>query len=68
MWVRSLSQEDALEEEMAAHSSIPAWMVPWTGEPGGLQSLQGPKESDTTQHARVHIAMGKTEPCLSLAG
>ena len=33
--VRSLSQEDPLEEGMATHSSIPAWRVPWTEEPGG---------------------------------
>ena len=37
-WVQSLGQEDPLEEEMATHSSILAWRVPWTEEPGGLQS------------------------------
>ena len=37
--VRSLGQEDPLEEGMATHSSIPAWRIPWTEEPGGLQSL-----------------------------
>ena len=36
--VRSLGQEDPLEEGMATHSSIPAWRIPWTEEPGGLQS------------------------------
>ena len=36
--VRSLGQEDALEEGMATHSSILAWRTPWTEEPGGLQS------------------------------
>ena len=36
--VRSLSQEDPLEEEMATHSSILAWEISWTEEPGGLQS------------------------------
>ena len=35
-WVRSLGQEDPLEKEMATHSSILAWRIPWTGEPGGL--------------------------------
>ena len=35
---RSLTQEDPLEEEMAAHSSVLAWEIPWTEEPGGLQS------------------------------
>ena len=38
MWLRSLGGEDPLEEGMAAHSSIPAWRIPWTEEPGGLQS------------------------------
>ena len=37
-WVPSLGQEDPLEEEMAAHSSVLAWRSPWTEEPGGLQS------------------------------
>ena len=39
-WVRSLGWEDSLEEGMAAHSSILAWRVPWTEEPGGLQSTR----------------------------
>ena len=37
-WVRSLDQEEALEKEMAPHSSVLAWRIPWTEEPGGLQS------------------------------
>ena len=36
-WVRSLGLEDTLEKGMAVHSSILAWRVPWTEEPGGLQ-------------------------------
>ena len=40
MWVLSLGWEDPLEEEMAAHSSIPAWRIPWTEEPGRLQSIR----------------------------
>ena len=39
-WVRSLGQEDPLEKEMATHSSILAWRIPWTEEPGGLQSTR----------------------------
>ena len=39
MWVRSLGWEDPLEKGMATHSSIPAWGIPWTEEPGGLQSM-----------------------------
>ena len=38
MWVQSLGWEDALEEEMANHSNILPWAIPWTEEPGGLQS------------------------------
>ena len=37
--VQSLGQEDPLEKEMATHSSILAWRIPWTDEPGGLQSM-----------------------------
>ena len=37
--VRSLGREDLLEKEMATHSSILAWRIPWTEEPGGLQSM-----------------------------
>ena len=42
--VQSLDWEDSLEKEMATHSSILAWEIPWTEEPGGLQSL-GSQES-----------------------
>ena len=38
-WVQSLGREDALEEGPATHSSILAWRIPWTVEPGGLQSM-----------------------------
>ena len=46
--VRSLGQEDPLEKGMATHSSILAWRVPWTKEPGGY-SPWGDKESDTSE-------------------
>ena len=39
MWVQSLGQEYPLEKEMATHSSILAWRIPWTEEPGGLQPV-----------------------------
>ena len=38
-WVQSLGQEDLLEKEMATHSSIVAWKIPWREEPGRLQSM-----------------------------
>ena len=52
MWeaqVQSPGREDPLEKEMATHSSILAWRIPWTEEPGRLQSTVGRKESDTTE-------------------
>ena len=41
--VQSLGQEDPLEKEVATHSSILAWRIPWTEEPGGLQSMGSQK-------------------------
>ena len=38
-WVQSLGWEDPLEKEMATHSSIVAWRIPWTEEPGGVPSM-----------------------------
>ena len=46
MWVRTLGREDPLEEGLAPHSSFGAWRIPWTEEPGRLQST-GSQESDT---------------------
>ena len=40
MWVQSLSQEDALEEGLVTPSSILAWRIPWTEEPGGLWPIE----------------------------
>ena len=51
-WVQSLGREDPLEMEMATHSSILAWRIPWMEEFGGLQSMSR-KESDTTE--RLHF-------------
>ena len=45
-WVQSLGWDDTLEEKMATHSSILAWKVPWTEEPGRLQSM-GSQKSQT---------------------
>ena len=46
-WVRSLGKEDPLEEGMAAQSSILAWRIPWTEEPGGLHTVHGVAKSQT---------------------
>ena len=48
----SLGREDSLEKEMATHSSILAWRIPWTEEPGGY-SPRGHKELDTTESLTV---------------
>ena len=54
--VQFLSQEDPLEEEMATHSSILARKIPWTEEPGGLQSM-GCKDPDTTERLSTHTVL-----------
>ena len=55
IWVQSLGQEDPLEDGMATHSSVLAWRIPWTEEPGGLQSIgsqiAGHDWSDWAQHS-----------------
>ena len=53
--VPSLHQEDRLEEEVATHSSILAWRIPWTEEPGRLRSM-GSQQSGTrlSDRARIH--------------
>ena len=55
-WVRSLGWEDPLEKEMATHSSILAWRIPVTGEPGGLLSTG----SDRVRHDRNDLAAAAT--------
>ena len=54
-WVRFLGREDPLEKEMATHSSILAWRIPWMEELGGLQST-GHKELDTTERLHFHFS------------
>ena len=43
IWVQSLGQEDPLEREVATHSSVLVWKIPWTEEPGGLQFMGSPR-------------------------
>ena len=57
-WVQSLGWEDLLEEEMATLSSILAWRIPWTEEPGRLQSIGSQRvghDRVTNTHAHTHI-------------
>ena len=58
--VQSLGQEDHLEKEMATHSSILAWRIPWTEEPGGLQSM-GLQASDTTERLTLSLTRHLTK-------
>ena len=53
-WVRSLGQEDPQKEETASRSSILAWEIPWTEEPGGLQSMgsQRVEHDSVTEHTQ----------------
>ena len=55
--VQSLGWEDPLEKEMATHSSTLAWKIPWTEEPGRLQSM-GHKELDMTEQLHFHFSLG----------
>ena len=54
-WVQSLGWEDSLEKEMTTHSSILAWKIPWTEEPGAGYCPWGRKESDTTERLYFHF-------------
>ena len=54
-WVLSLGQENPLEKEVATHSSILSWKIPWTEEPGGLQSMV----LQTVGHDWAHSAAGE---------
>ena len=58
MWVQSLGQKDSLEKEVATHSSILAWEIPLTEEPGRLQSMGGHEESDTTEQLTHSLLEG----------
>ena len=54
--IYSLGQEEALKKEMATHSSILAWRIPWTEEPDGLQSM-GCKQSDMTEQLTLSLSI-----------
>ena len=67
-----LGPEDSLEEEMATHSSIPVWQIPWTEEPSGLYGVEwvyGVAKSDMTEwlciltHTHTHTIMTTTKVC-----
>ena len=62
-WVRSLAQEEPLEEGIATHSSVLAWRLPWTEEPGGLQCMESQRiRHSWSDWARVHTDEHKGKP------
>ena len=59
-WVQSLCREDPLEEAMATYSSILAWRIPWTKEPGGLQSMglqRVGQDYRDSRHACIYVCV-----------
>ena len=60
-WVQSLGQEYLLEKGMATHSSITAWRIPWTEEPGGLQTREGHKKLDMTKQLTFSLYIPNLE-------
>ena len=60
-WVRSLGWEDPPEKEMATHSSTLAWEIPWTKEPGGLQSMGSQSRTWLSEHVHGYIVLIRTE-------
>ena len=67
MWVWPLGQEEPLEKEMAIHSSILAWEIPWTEEPGGLQSMGSQRvRHNRTQHIIANIDWGLSQAQYSM--
>ena len=65
MWVQSLGQEEPLEKEMAIHSSILAWEIPWTEEPGGLQTLGSQSQTRLRAEQQQQVVEKVTAPGLS---
>ena len=66
-WVQSLGQEDALEKGIATHSSIVAWEIPWTEEPGGLQSMGSQRvghDERLSLHSLISIIITSAPPSI----
>ena len=65
--VRSLGWEDPLEKAMATHSSILAWRIPWTEEPGGLQSMMSQSQTQLKRfgtHTHTHTQCRRKTECV----
>ena len=61
-WVPSLGQRNPLDREMAAHSSILSWRIPWMEKPGGLQSLGSQRLGDALIHQFSSVALSRPTP------
>ena len=68
MWVRSLGQEDPLEEEMTRKGSILAWEIRWTEEPGGLQSMGSQRAGHNRARTHTHTLLCVRWGCVSGQG
>ena len=66
MGVQSLDQDDPLEEEMATHSSVLVWRIPWTEEPGGLQSMGSQRVEHDRAHTCTHMHYTMSSKCFKL--
>ena len=60
----SRGREDPLEKELAAHSSVLAWEIPWTEEPGGLQSMESQKSRRRLSDLTTRICLGSLVYCV----
>ena len=61
MWVQSLGWGGPLEEEMATHSNILAWKIPWTEDPGGQQSMAEKSQTRPGMYTRAHTQRGTVQ-------
>ena len=64
IWVWSLDWKDPLEKRMATHSSIPAWKIPWTEEPDGLQSMRLRSVEHGLSDEHLQNIINEVQPCL----
>ena len=64
-WVQSLGQEDPLEKEMATNAGIFAWRIPWTEEPGGLQSMGSQSQTQLSFHTQLTLSLSDILKCLT---
>ena len=67
-WVQFLDWEDPLEKETAAHSSTLAWEIPWTEEPGGLQSMGSQRRTRLRDYHHIYYIYLRVDVCITSGG